>query len=304
MPTQDTSELKEKILSIIRIKGPSLPVHISQGTGISMLFASAFLSELLSEKKLKLSYMKVGNSPIYFIPGQEASLEKYSVHLKSKEKDAFHLLNEKSFLKDLDQEPAIRVALRSIRDFAIPFKRNEDIFWRYFSVSENTFQKENEVSVKISEKSVEEERESRDSKEVVNKIEEENLAKSVMKKELLKPKKKPVRKVVKKTVSSKANERFFEKVKEYLLSKNIEISGIIGFSKNDLTLKINEAGEEKLLVAYNKRSIREEEILKAYKRAKEANLRYLVLSLGDPLKKLNMFIDAINNLEKVDKIEE
>jgi len=32
-------------------RGPSLPVHIASETGLSMLFASAFLSELLSEKK-------------------------------------------------------------------------------------------------------------------------------------------------------------------------------------------------------------------------------------------------------------
>ena len=136
MPTQDTTEIKEKILLILREKGPGLPVHIASETGLSPLFAAAFLSELVSEKKIKISHMKVGNSPVYFLPGQEYLLERFTGHLKSKEKDAFMLLKEKKFLKDSEQHPAIRVALRSIRDFAIPFKKADEIFWRYFSVPE------------------------------------------------------------------------------------------------------------------------------------------------------------------------
>ncbi|MEJ2267485.1 MAG: hypothetical protein P8X70_00190 [Nanoarchaeota archaeon] len=132
MPAQDTSQIKNKIILTLQRRGPSLPVHIARETGLSMLFASAFLSELLSEGKIKISNMKVGNSPIYFINGQEPSLEKFSHHLKSKEKEAFSKLKEKKILKDKKQEPAIRVALRTIKDFAIPFEKDREIFWKYF----------------------------------------------------------------------------------------------------------------------------------------------------------------------------
>ena len=71
MPTQDTSDIKEKILLVIKRGGPSLPVHVARETNLSMLFAAAFLSELHSENKIKISRMKVGGSPVYFIPGQE-----------------------------------------------------------------------------------------------------------------------------------------------------------------------------------------------------------------------------------------
>ena len=86
MATQDTSNIKEKILSVLRRRGPGLPVHIATELKMSGLFASAFLSELVSEKKIKLSYMRVGNSPLYYIPGQEHMIEKFSGYLKSKEK--------------------------------------------------------------------------------------------------------------------------------------------------------------------------------------------------------------------------
>ena len=83
--------------------------------------------------------MKVGNSPVYFIPGQETMLEKFSEYLKSKEKEAFALLKEKRFLEDKKQDPAIRIALREIKDFAIAFKKDDEIFWRYFTIPENEF---------------------------------------------------------------------------------------------------------------------------------------------------------------------
>jgi len=137
MPTQDTTHIKNEIISIINRKGPSLPAHIASETDLSMLFASAFLSELLSEKRLKLSNMRVGNSPLYYIEGQEPRLESFAHHLKSKEKEAFQLLKEHSVLSDRDQLPAIRVALRAIKDFAIPFKKQDQIFWRYFTIPES-----------------------------------------------------------------------------------------------------------------------------------------------------------------------
>ena len=97
---QDTTEIKEKIISLLQIRGPSLPVHVSSEIKTSILFASAFLSELASEKRIKISNMRVGSSPLYFLPGQEPLLEKFSQYLKSREKDAYMLLKGEKFLKD------------------------------------------------------------------------------------------------------------------------------------------------------------------------------------------------------------
>ena len=134
--TPDALDIRDKIIFFIKTNGPSLPVHIAKYIESNMLFASAFLSELFAERRIKISDMKVGNSPLYFLEGQEHSLEKFSNHLKSKEKDAFMLLKEKKFLRDSEQAPAIRVALRAIKDFALPFKKNDEIFWRYHTVPE------------------------------------------------------------------------------------------------------------------------------------------------------------------------
>src|SRR4030042_1495973 len=165
--TQDAMQLKEKIISFIQLRGPSLPVHIAKETGLSILFASAFLSELFNEKRINISNLKVGSSPLYFISGQEPQLENFSKYIKSKEKEAFLLLKEKRILKDSELHPAIRVALREIRDFAIPFKKDK-----------------------------------------------------------------------KKKQNKKMDENFFNKIKEFLEKKNIEILDIKDFRNNEAILKI------------------------------------------------------------------
>jgi len=287
MPAQDTTQIKEKILSTLKRRGPSLPVHAAREAGLSILFASAFLSELVSEKKIKISNMRVGSSPIYFIPEQGFMLSNFSQYLKSKEKDAFILLKENKFLKDKEQEPAIRVALRAIRDFAIPFKKDDEIFWRYFIIPETDF--------KIKEKVKKEE-----PKEKMVQLTKPSKGREGG--EALDIFEKPTKKKQRKKPTQKKNEKFFNKVKEYLSKKSIEIIGIESFSKNDLILRTKDS-EEKLLIAYNKKRINEEDIIKAHKKSSELNLPYIILSLGEPLKKLDNFITAIKNLSGIEKIE-
>lgn len=142
MPT-DLDKLnanKESIISFIRRNGPSLPVSIARSIESSPLFASAFLSELGAERKVKMSNMKVGSSPLYYLPEQEHLLEKFIDHLNTREKEAFQKLKESKVLEDESLEPVIRVALRSIKDFAIPVKirinENSKIFWKFFTISD------------------------------------------------------------------------------------------------------------------------------------------------------------------------
>jgi len=310
MPAQDTSQLKEKIISILRIRGPSLPVHIAKETGLSMLFASAFLSELFSERKIKISNMKVGNSPIYFIAEQKHKLENFSHHLKSKEKDAFTLLKEKKFLNDKNQDPAIRVALRAIKDFAIPLKKNDELFWRYFTISETEFQDKEETPQIKKEKELEEKpveipeevKEEISKKEIKVPLEKEETLNIFDKREIKQVTKK--RKKSSKKSSKKQNEKLFNKVKDFLSKENIEIIDFQAFNKNEIVLKIKENQNTKLLIAYNKKRITELDLLKTYKKINNKNLPYIVLSFGYPPKKLMNLIDTIKNLEKVEKFEE
>ena len=326
---QDAMQLKEKIIWTLNRNGPSLPVHIAKATDLSILFASAFLSELASEKRVKISNMKVGSSPVYFLPQHKHLLEKFSQHLKSKEKDAYLLLKENKFLADKNLHPAISVALRDIKDFAIPFERNGELFWRYFTVPEEEFEmpeikkepeeetiiiKEAEPEVEIEEKEAEEvvegEKEEIEEKPELIIIEEIEEPKVKQKKEAKalnifekKEKKSRIAKKPAKKKLVKHNEKFFDKIKDFLGKKSIEIFGIEGFNKNELVIKIKENKIEKLLIAYNKKRITEADLINAAKKASSLGLPYTILSLGEMPKKMNSLIDAVKNLSSMEKIE-
>jgi hypothetical protein len=283
MVIQETSQIKERILSFLKRNGPSLPVHVAKEMNLSILFASAFLSELLSEKKIKISNIRVGSSPVYLISGQEFLLERFSEHLKSKEKEAFLLIQKEKVLKDNEQEPAIKVALRQIRDYALPFKNEKgEIYWRYFKTKESDFKEKKEIR-----------------EEEIKKI-EEKVDLNIFDKE---KEKKEIKKKTKR-IPQKRNDKFFNRVKDYLSEKSIETLNIESFSKNDLFLRIRKDGKEKLLVALNKKRISEIDILKANKKAVELNLEYVLLSLGEPLKRLKNLIEAIKRLSDIEIIKQ
>lgn len=133
----DVNEVKNRIVNILKAKGPSLPVQISRELRMETIFISAFLGELLNEKRIKTSNLRVGGTPLYLLEGQEIQLENFQKYLHPKEQEAFLLLKNSRILKDSSQEPAIRVAIRAIKDFAISFKNNEEIYWRYLTVTED-----------------------------------------------------------------------------------------------------------------------------------------------------------------------
>jgi len=145
MEAKSGPEIRSKILSIMRIKGPCLPVHIGREINMNTMFASAFLSELAGDKEIKISNMKVGGSPLYYIPGHELQLERFSNYLSGKEKEAFLLIKDNKILEDTKLEPAIRVAIRGMKDFAHPLILNvsegQRTFWRYLSLTEDDAKK-------------------------------------------------------------------------------------------------------------------------------------------------------------------
>src|SRR3989338_1820838 len=100
---------RDKILEFIKIKGPVMPVQISKEIGTNILMASAHLAELTATGKLKISTIKIGDSPLYYLLGQEAMLQKFIESFNDKEKKAYDLLQQSKVLRDAEQEPVIRV---------------------------------------------------------------------------------------------------------------------------------------------------------------------------------------------------
>lgn len=132
-------DIKEKIKAFIRMRGPSLPVHIAKEIGKDTITASAFLSELVSSRELLMTNLKVGSSKLYYLPGQESKLQNFSSSLNEKDKRTYSLLKDKKIIRDRTQDPLIRVSLRQIKDFAVPLEVNlpsgRELFWKWYLTS-------------------------------------------------------------------------------------------------------------------------------------------------------------------------
>lgn len=132
---------RDNILKIVREKGPLLPSQINKELRTNVLFASAMLSEMVDQKKIHLTSLKVGGSPLYYCDGQERLLEKFAHKLSEKGYRVFELLKKSKILRDRDQDPQTRVALREIKDFAVPLEvtanGSTDLFWKFYTLPDN-----------------------------------------------------------------------------------------------------------------------------------------------------------------------
>lgn len=130
---------KDKILEIIKLKGPFIPRDLVKEIGGDTFLTGAILSQLVDTKQLKLTNAKIGGSPLYYVLGQEEKLERLYNYLNEKDKRAYDLLKEKKVVRDNECEPLLRVALRSIKDFSKPLEvtinQNKEIFWKWHLVS-------------------------------------------------------------------------------------------------------------------------------------------------------------------------
>ncbi|MBI2047259.1 hypothetical protein HYT26_03820 [Candidatus Pacearchaeota archaeon] len=301
--TAKVLENKNKIFDILKNRGPSLPVHISSELKISMLFASAFLSELLSEKKIKISHMRVGGSPLYFISGQEPMLANFSNYLHSKEKDAFVMLKENSVLEDEKQLPAIRVALRSINDFALPLtietpNAEKKLFWRFLTASEDdaremiakiTAKKEKPKPAKL-EKAAEQTKE---------KIEGIETGKEHGEKPLITLKEKKPKKPAEKS-------DFAAKSVKFLEDNKIELLEEMESKKKDFIAKVrieSDLGKIEFFALFkDKKKITENDFTLALQKGQSIKLPILFVSTGEPDKKAQAYIESWKNMIRFKKM--
>ncbi len=322
---------REKIISFIKIRGPCLPVHISQHLKIDSLLASAMLAELLSDKRLKLSNLRVGNSPLYYLVGQEFQIENFYQYLPNKEKEAFEILKDKGVLKDADQLPAIRVALRSIKDFAFTFQHNNELYWRFIKINEgnaleliqNTLttqikpvQMEIPIVRKILPEHIERVRELPVAKSIqpIQKAVEMIIPESIFTKE--EPKKaslilerKVQENVLKSTKSKKEKDKseFVSKVYEFFENNSLKLVKEISAKKKEFTGIINVENNGKfdsyLCIAKEKKSVSDKDLMKQLQVGQKENLPVLFISNGDASKKAVEWLDYLGNVIIYRKLE-
>lgn len=321
------------------IRGPCLPVQVAKALNMQPLFVSAFLSELKAEEKLKISNMKVGSSPLYYLPGQEPMLENFIQHLNPKEREAFNLIKKERVLDDDKQNPVIRVALRAIPDFAsqVRVRIGEQLllFWKYSLLSET------EVKDLIKEKLSQQETIIPKQEEIpqpiqqfpqqvqqsvppaIQKIEEpipETIAPAIAKiKEETKELEEEMEKVEapkehKKEHKPKSPKKLKEeeselskKVKHYLETNEIELLSVFLDKKHEFNAKVRLdtlfGKQELYLSAKDKKSITDTDLTMALQKAQSEKMQALILSPGSLNKKALPYFKEWSNLLKFDKIK-
>ncbi|MFH1802347.1 MAG: hypothetical protein ABH864_02740 [archaeon] len=305
---------KEKILSTIRSRGPALPVQVAKAINFSPLFAGAFLSELKGEGKLKMSNLRVGSSPLYYLPGQEAQLEKFVPYLNEREKEAFQKLKKEGVLEDAGQDPVIRVALRAIKDFAVPVKvrvnGEQKLVWKHFSLNDDEIMdalggpKKAPEPEKLVEPVGKKEEVTEAGKEAV---EEQGLLEKkaeVKQQTLLEEDERPLAEKKKEKV---VDNEFAINVKDFLSRKDIEVLHVVAEKKKEFEAKIRintDLGRQTYyLIAKDKKSVSDSDLLKAEKKARGERLPAVFMSQGDLNKKGRQHLEAWGNLVRFEKLD-
>lgn len=106
---------------------------------------SAMLSEMVASGKLKVSFLKIGSSPLYYLSENVQMLENYISHLNEKDRKTVEILKSEGVLQDRSLDPLSRVSLRQIKDFAKPLEvtvnGSSEIFWKWYLLNDEETEK-------------------------------------------------------------------------------------------------------------------------------------------------------------------
>ncbi|MDD5331301.1 MAG: hypothetical protein PHE43_00560 [Candidatus Nanoarchaeia archaeon] len=300
-------ELRDKALAFVRANGPVLPSEINKHLNVNILFSGAVLSELVDNKDILITKAKIGGSPLYYAKGQEHKLERLRGYLGEKPAEIYDILKEKKMLRDKECNPWQRVALREIKDFAMPLKvtaNNEtEIFWKWHLTREEEIKPLIENILRADEELMEKirkEKESEKPKEEIIKepVAEEIIEETVPEEVVEEPKIKKIRKPREKTLKKKDDSVTFKELllgyfqennigvlKEEVIKKNSEYGFIVNLK--------SEVGSLKYYVkARKKTTINEGDLTLAHHEATQKQLPVLFLSSGKLSKKADKFLET------------
>ena len=133
---------QEKILYFLKVVGPTIPSKVAKNINTEILLASAHLSDLVAQGKVKISNLKIGGgSPLYYLAGQEEQLFHFAAgNLNPKDYQVLEILKQQKIMRENSLDLLSRVALRSLKDFAIPLHvtigGDKELFWKWHLLSD------------------------------------------------------------------------------------------------------------------------------------------------------------------------
>ncbi|MEM3154923.1 MAG: hypothetical protein QW165_05185 [Candidatus Woesearchaeota archaeon] len=132
-------QYRDKILSMAQT-APLLPSNVAKALNTNSIMAGAMLSEMCAKGMLKTSTLKVGGSPLYYVPGKETQLLQHINSLNEKDRRTVQKLQEEKIIRESEADPLTRVSLQTIKDFAKPlivqYDGKQETFWKWFEISD------------------------------------------------------------------------------------------------------------------------------------------------------------------------
>ena len=132
---------QDKILYFLKVVGPTIPSKVAKNIGTEILLASAHLSDLAAQGKVKISNLKIGGTPLYYLAGQEEQIYHFAAgNLNPKDFQVLEILKQQKILRENSLDLLSRVALRSLKDFAVPLQvtvaGDRELFWKWHLLSD------------------------------------------------------------------------------------------------------------------------------------------------------------------------
>ncbi|MFA6888379.1 MAG: hypothetical protein WC254_02685 [Candidatus Woesearchaeota archaeon] len=282
---------KEDILQAVKLKGYVIPSDLSKQFTVDTFIMGAVLSDLVSEKKLFVSSVKIGGTPVYYIPEAREKLQELFKYLNEKDKQTYQLLQEKLVLVDTAQTPLVRVSLRNIKDFSKPIEvtaqGTTQLFWKWYLASDEEVNQKIHSFLTPMQESVQEKVEIKKEikLEVKPEITLEVPEKKIIKKEIIKKDKQQSLSVI-------PDDAFVQSVSAFFTQKAITLSDIIVVKKGEIECIAHIPSSIGVFDYYckakNKKKCTEGEIASAFVAAQLKKLPALFLIPGEIPKKLKM----------------
>ncbi len=294
---------KEKILEIVK-QGPTIPSKIVKIVGGDTMLIGAILSTMISTGEVKYSTLKVGGSPVYYVPEQEAKLEEFIQYLNDKDQKVARALKEQKIMLDSRQDSLTKFSLKTIKDFAKAFEVNNngknELFYRYFLISKEDAESLAKEMLKEHAIIREAEKEAAAEKEEVvtaSEAAEEPVEEPVKatkhhkpeethhEKKIVSPDEEKHEKTKEKTREEKKD--FFEAIKEYVHNAGLDIISKEKIKKTEysLVLKNHDSNEYIYCIAKDKKAINEGDLSTAFVFSHQKKMPCIFLMTGKLTKK-------------------
>lgn len=287
---------REQVIGFLKQKGPSVPNDMKRGLGGDTMLFGAILSELKGRGLVLITHTKLGTSPFYYLPGQEAQLEKLIGHANPKDQKTIEMLKEKKVVRDQTLELFERVSLRQVKDFAKELQVNtangKMLFWRYFLVSEEEAieilkkqYNKPQATVKAEEKS-----EKELTKDIQEKLPETSKQEHTQTKKADQVETKPVGQQQLQTDVSFEPTVFYEEIQAYFKKTEIVVLSSEQIAKNReyefiISVPSSVGSMEMYCRARNKKKLNEGDVAPALLKAKTKDLPCIFLTSGKFTKK-------------------